>query len=725
MSGSAPISVDLEDARVVGAKDARRRSVGRQSHTVWSDFSTDTDAHRKRQLQCMHCSSTVTVHKKVDYAKSHLMKCKDFKKEMMSMDPADRPEWYAEEVQAAASAKRAKAAPSESSGMSSVRQISIHDFAVPKISKSLQDKVDNAMAMHYYITGSSFARIEEPHLLMAFQALRPDVKLPTRKKLAGPLLDRMYSRLKYYVDLELDSASSVCLTTDGWTNVENEPVVNYMAVANGTALFIESVNTGEQSHDAVWIAADTSRVLTKFGDRAAGCLMDNTATNRAAWKILEENHPSKFFYGCTSHCLHLLTKDIFAATKTKRGRGSAVALYPDGYPFEQLLKFALACKEIVKFFHNHHVEKAQLTKALKDAKLNNLQAPAPTRWGTLLKCFETLLAAENILNEAVTKRDFIEGTARQKQTRKMVRETVTDVNFVQLLEKSIGILSPIDIALKVFQSDKVAISVLYPTFVANLPAAFKKLKDDGVVTAPEERYLQQLVVKRFEFVKSRAHTFAYVLDPRYAGALLSLDDREYQEEKLCELPSISGLRADQDEAEAGQDEEAAANVLKTARFLELTNFMEYVEKCRASDNFRYKMLLAGSKSPAQFWQVDGKRWPLLRVIGTTLFSLVASTAASERNFSTFGFIHSKLRNSLGPEKVQKLVFVKHNGALMCNVDPECCMGSDDEVDSDDDVDESLADGSWRGQNMDEASAIEVESRGCWNQQYTHLEFRPL
>jgi hypothetical protein len=30
-------------------------------------------------------------------------------------------------------------------------------------------------------------------------------------------------------------------------------------------------------------------------------------------------------------------------------------------------------------------------------------------------------------------------------------------------------------------------------------------------------------------------------------------------------------------------------------------------------------------------------------------------AAFERNFSTFGFIHSKMRNSLGPEKVKKRV----------------------------------------------------------------------
>lgn len=33
---------------------------------------------------------------------------------------------------------------------------------------------------------------------------------------------------------------------------------------------------------------------------------------------------------------------------------------------------------------------------------------------------------------------------------------------------------------------------------------------------------------------------------------------------------------------------------------------------------------------------------------------------SERNFSTFGFVHSKLRNQLSTETVKKLVFVKSN-----------------------------------------------------------------
>ncbi|CAB3977585.1 hypothetical protein DYB31_009882 [Paramuricea clavata] len=45
----------------------------------------------------------------------------------------------------------------------------------------------------------------------------------------------------------------------------------------------------------------------------------------------------------------------------------------------------------------------------------------------------------------------------------------------------------------------------------------------------------------------------------------------------------------------------------------------------------------------------------------------AASAASERNFSTFGCIHSKLRNRLGPEKVKKLVYIKTNSLQMSDV----------------------------------------------------------
>ena len=46
--------------------------------------------------------------------------------------------------------------------------------------------------------------------------------------------------------------------------------------------------------------------------------------------------------------------------------------------------------------------------------------------------------------------------------------------------------------------------------------------------------------------------------------------------------------------------------------------------------------------------------------GKKVFSMVVTTAASERNFSTLGCIHSKLQNKLSKDVLEKLAYVKTN-----------------------------------------------------------------
>jgi hAT family C-terminal dimerisation region len=70
-------------------------------------------------------------------------------------------------------------------------------------------------------------------------------------------------------------------------------------------------------------------------------------------------------------------------------------------------------------------------------------------------------------------------------------------------------------------------------------------------------------------------------------------------------------------------------------------------------------------------------WPLLQQIALKVFSLATSSAASERNFSTFGFVHSKLRECLTAEKVEKLVYVKTNLPTL-STDSVCSDPDDDE-----------------------------------------------
>ncbi|KAH6593552.1 hypothetical protein BASA50_007266 [Batrachochytrium salamandrivorans] len=123
---------------------------------------------------------------------------------------------------------------------------------------------------------------------------------------------------------------------------------------------------------------------------------------------VRESICSKGLY--VSHGIHLLVKDIFAATKTKKA-GNTEATYPIGYPFQEMLEFIVDCRDVVKMFHNHHVVKAQLQELQRTTKSRVLVRPVPTRWGTIQQMCQRLLDSESHLHTISFARDFIKGTA--------------------------------------------------------------------------------------------------------------------------------------------------------------------------------------------------------------------------------------------------------------------------------------------------------------------------
>ncbi len=156
---------------------------------------------------------------------------------------SDRPEWWD-------TAKKSRASTSSSSSSSvysviSKSQPSARSFSVPHFSPSQQKMFNQEMAMYFYCTGTSFQRAEDPQLL---QLARPGATLPSRKQLAdvsaGGLLDVCYKKVNEQVKkVLLTDGQMVCITSDAWSNVTNDPVVNYMAVSPTKSLFLEAVHT--------------------------------------------------------------------------------------------------------------------------------------------------------------------------------------------------------------------------------------------------------------------------------------------------------------------------------------------------------------------------------------------------------------------------------------------------------------------------------------------------
>jgi hypothetical protein len=95
--------------------------------------------------------------------------------------------------------------------------------------------------------------------------------------------------------------------------------------------------------------------------------------------------------------------------------------------------------------------------------------------------------------------------------------------------------------------------------------------------------------------------------------------------------------------------------------VDLSNFLSEAERLPPQVQ---EWLNSGIMKPKNFWAMNGSRWPSIKPLATKIFALVTSTTSSERSWSTQGYIHSKIRNCLGNEKVNKLVFVKSNSQLL-------------------------------------------------------------
>jgi hypothetical protein len=313
-----------------------------------------------------------------------------------------------------------------------------------------------------------------------------------------------------------------------------------------------------------------------------------------------------------------------------------------------MLHFVAACMDVVKFFQNHHIVKAKLLQAQRAEKLRVLVQPALTRWGTIQAMFVSLLASERIIHAIVTAREFVVGTTAQKAERQKIKELITDDNFIRMINKALGILKPIDALIVKYQSDKVPVSEGFPDFYL-LPERFVALRAAQVIADVELQYLTMLAANRFKFMYGTAHGLSYLLDPRHRREGLPPESRRQLEDALIITPA--------------DDQTAVDEKRQRELFSEFTDFVIETRKEKTASSFRFSMLVKKVKSPLQYCLTDGAQWPLNQKIAINLFSMTTSSAASERNFSTISFIHSKLRNSLSEPSVEKLVFMKTNMSI--------------------------------------------------------------
>lgn len=105
------------------------------------------------------------------------------------------------------------------------------------------------MVRWFYATGTSFDRINSPYfddMLAAVAKFGPGYKKPSLHAMRGPLLAEEKADIeKQLAALVLDvmETTGATLASDGWTSVDNRPLLNCMLVTPKGSCFRKSIDT--------------------------------------------------------------------------------------------------------------------------------------------------------------------------------------------------------------------------------------------------------------------------------------------------------------------------------------------------------------------------------------------------------------------------------------------------------------------------------------------------
>lgn len=223
-----------------------------------------------------------------------------------------------------------------------------------------KEDIDSAVANFFFRTGIAFKAM--------LAALNPEYAkvAPSAKTLGGRLLDKKYNEAEAKLQDSLGEAENLTLTSDGWTNLRGDHIVNFVITAPGQKpFFLKSIETTGIHQTAREIADTICGVIEEVGpSRIVAVVTDNMNTMAAAWTMIEERHPHIAAYGCAAHILNLLVKDILKNPAHIRTMDTG--------------------RQIVQFINNHHIAHAKFQEKMKETPgvTHKLTVPVKTRWYT-------------------------------------------------------------------------------------------------------------------------------------------------------------------------------------------------------------------------------------------------------------------------------------------------------------------------------------------------------
>ncbi|CAN6363640.1 unnamed protein product [Urochloa humidicola] len=456
------------------------------------------------------------------------------------------------------------------------------------------------------------------------QQLGETSRLFTGSDIDGRFLDANYKDVQKTVE-ELKrnwKQYGVTLMCDSWTGTTSMSIINFMVHCNGRLFFHKSINASAEIQNADFLYKEIKKVVVdEIGhENVVQIVTDNGANYKKACGKLIEEYNKIVWQPCAAHTINLMLKDI--------GK------------FSEIDDVVSAARRIVKFFHSHN----RLHDEMKRKIGGQLVRPNATRFGTVFMFLQSFWDRKDKFRQWMVSDEWKDSDWNHESEYQFVDDCLSSPCWWNQVKDVMDTLGPLYVVLRYADGDNGTIS----GFMPRMMIALKELESRfGEGTLLFKRYMSHISKRVLYLYEDTLIVAAAVLDP--VG---------HYQLHLCEnYDHVKSL----EEAIEKLADSIDSGLMALSQFQAFKSF---------SGKFGGPMArrAVGQMSATEWWTLFGGEVKELQKYAIRIVSQCVSSSGCERNWSTFALVHTKVRNRMGYEKLEKLVYVRHNLKLRLKYD---------------------------------------------------------
>ncbi|KAL0819743.1 hypothetical protein ABMA28_007791 [Loxostege sticticalis] len=531
-------------------------------------------------------------------------------------------------------------------------QPTIRDFAIKPLPPRRAEKIDNQLMMMIAKEFHPLRLVEEEEFAKFVALLNPSYSLPTRKTISESILPKQYEKLLQITKNKLatDSAA-VCLSTDGWTSINNESFVAVTAhyISHDAAeIKLETVLLGCIKYTERHTAENICELLKTFmndwqiKNKVTAISSDNAANMIAAVRAGNWRH-----IACLAHSIN-------RAVQTSLGHISSTHV---------------KVKQVVEYFKRSSHAQTKLKEIQKQLNVPDLKLKqdVATRWNSTYDMLTRIVAIKDavIATLALLRNDLSLST-----------------DDWQIIEQAIPILKIFnDVTTEISAEKNVTLSKVSPLY--KIMSNFVKGLLRSAPNTPRMPQIQSLLTtldqqldRRFAHLESNdMYAEATILDPRFKRRGFK-HDRNYETALNVLKQRVGRISQDPETIPRSttSQSQAEAPVHPAGNPSIWEEFDREVAGLRPEnsiaagivevDRYIQEPMLSRQGNPLTWWHQRKEVYPHLFRYMLKRLHLTATSVPCERIFSKAGYTLSERRSRLASKKLEQLLFIGANAHLL-------------------------------------------------------------